>query len=401
MSLDSREIVTSGALRVGGAVLTVLVSVLISRYYSSEDFADYVLYTRVLSFAVPLVSLGIGDVLIKQRAAPTLEPLGERMILLALTLFSVMAAGVYVLASGIVGKPGAYYIFSLPGLFVLEYFGFVFISRKRFVRTFLVNRIVRLVLFLAVLLGVAVSSDWIISVGRIFFYTTFATAVIVAVTSLHLLEKSNHFSKDNLRMSLVLWLSNIIALFANNYPIFLLGLLGLNGDIATLGPALEIAAVFNFFVVLANTFVTPRIAELYSMRTFPALSRLVWRTSGLLLIIMMPGVILTCCLGRSLLDLWGGGLSTPVWILWVLVGAQVVNGVTGPAGVFLNMSGRESTSLRINVLTVAVLVGMLFWGLEHFGALELVVWSIFLTTVLRNCLRYLFMYFSLKSSYDD
>ncbi|MGB1055466.1 MAG: lipopolysaccharide biosynthesis protein [Flavobacteriales bacterium] len=397
MSLNRKEIITSGALKVCGAVLTVVVSIVISRFYSAEDFAGYVLYTRVLSFAVPLVTLGIGDVLIKHRAAVTLEPLGERMILFGLFLFSGIASVIYLLAWNSGGDDDAYYMFSLPGLFVLEYFGFIFISRKRFTRSFLVNRIIRLVLFLCSLVGVAWFSISEISVGKAFFYTTLISMIIVGISSFRILEKSTHFSRDNAQMSLVLWLSNIIALFANNYPIFLLGLLGLKGDIATLGPALEIAAMFNFFVVLANTYVKPRMAELYSVSALPSLSGLVMRTSGMLLLIIAPGVVVTFCFGHSLLELWGGYHSTPIWVLWVLVVAQVVNGVTGPAGVFLNMSGRESISLAINTLTVVVLMGTLHWGLDRFEALDLVVWSIFLTSVMRNCLRYTVMHFTLKS----
>ena len=397
MRLQLRTIVSSGIIKIIGAVLVVATSIYISREFPEEQFADYVLYVRILNVILPLVMLGLGDLIIRNWAAGNRRPLAERKVLALVVGFATLLAfGLFAIRQWSFDGEGAYF-FALPGLVALEFFCFVNVSRKKFSMAFLFNRTARFTLFLILLILFRSLEINDRNVAELFLVSTYCAVVLVLIRFSGSLQSSGDFSWDVFKTSSTMWAANVLNLAAINLPLFYLGVLDLNQEIASLGPALEIAGIFNFFVLLGNTYVKPSMARSYASGEIRETRRIVATAIGALLLVLLPGVLTILLLGDEILNLWGEHVMTPSWVLLSLVFAQVVNAATGPAGVFLNMTGHQRRSLLINAITVASISVLIAAAHEHVDALLLVVVAIVVGCILQNALRFASMVVQLSN----
>jgi len=137
--------------------------------------------------------------------------------------------------------------------------------------------------------------------------------------------------------------------------------------------AIKGAALVSFALMAVNMPLAPAVAELYAKGEKKLLQRLVTKSARVALLGSLPVALGMILFGRWVLLIFGrdfiGGNTT----LAILSVGQLINVITGPVGILLNMTGHEWDTTKgvgiaafINVLLSAILIP--FWGIEGAAA---------------------------------
>jgi O-antigen/teichoic acid export membrane protein len=140
-------------------------------------------------------------------------------------------------------------------------------------------------------------------------------------------------------------------------------------DLALYAAARRLMLIVMTPLLLANLASLPAIAELLAQRKHVELQQLLQRTATLAGI---PSLLATACLiffPTVVLDLVFGAKFQAAAPLTVLLAAgQLVFVLTGAWTCALNMAGRHSETLWINITTVVIILAAGPWGAREYGA---------------------------------
>lgn len=183
-----------------------------------------------------------------------------------------------------------------------------------------------------------------------------------------------------------MWL-NALFLINNRTDLIMVGALRGAHDAGTYSVAARAAELVQFFLIVSNATIGPRIAAMHHSGEHQRLQRLITGTAQRLLLITLPIACVMVVGAPYLIELfYGPTFAGATIVLQVLAIGQLVTVLGGPVGILLNMTEYATLSARafatsalVNILLNACLVPK-FGGA---GAAASTAISLFLCTLIR------------------
>ena len=156
--------------------------------------------------------------------------------------------------------------------------------------------------------------------------------------------------------------------------------------------ALKGSSLVSFALMAVNMPLAPAVAELYAKGEKERLQRLVTKSARVALLGSLPVALVMIIFGREVLSIFGKDFTGGSSVLAILSAGQLINVITGPVGILLNMTGHEWDTSKgvgmaafINTLFSAILIP--FWGIEGAAAasaFSIVCWFTTLVVLVRK-----------------
>lgn len=156
-----------------------------------------------------------------------------------------------------------------------------------------------------------------------------------------------------------LWGTSFIQVAAPNVTIIILGLLLSPEETGPIFSALRIALLLNLVLLSANMVVSPSISRMFHEGRRAELQR---TCSGVALISTAASLLFFFFLvikGDAVLNLFGESYDEAYATLLIVCGAYVINTLTGPTSVLLELTGHERAAFRmITICNIAAISAM-------------------------------------------
>jgi len=143
----------------------------------------------------------------------------------------------------------------------------------------------------------------------------------------------------------------------------------------------ELAA---FALATTNVVIGPRISELYALDDYAGMQRMLRGSSSFVAVATLALALIFFLSGGRALSMFGDGFRVGESALWVLIVGQLLNGLCGPVGYLLVMTGNErvvaatqAVAAVLNVILNTLLIprlGML--GAAIATASTMIVWNV-------------------------
>lgn len=183
--------------------------------------------------------------------------------------------------------------------------------------------------------------------------------------------------------------TNITLLALSQFPIWIIGALRSQEDVALFGASFRLMAQLEKPLVIVNAFLPPLIAEMHAKGERRELQRVAGSMAALAAIPALGLMLVFMVFGGEVLGLVFGDYYSQGWpVLAVLCLGQIVNVLSGSCGMTLMMTGHQGTMLRITLLCGTLAVGGSFLLVERHGALG-VAWAATVGLILQNALMLL------------
>lgn len=167
--------------------------------------------------------------------------------------------------------------------------------------------------------------------------------------------------------------------------ILVLGIFRDHDEVGVYRVATQGALLVGFTLQSMNMALGPHMSKLYAQGKMDSLQQTVTWAARLVLVGALPLALLFLFFGREILVyVFGESFESGYIVLAVLTVGQLINALSGPNGILLNMSHNERLSVMGVVVAVAVNIGLCFllvpfWGGMGAGiatAVSMVVWNI-------------------------
>jgi O-antigen/teichoic acid export membrane protein len=139
--------------------------------------------------------------------------------------------------------------------------------------------------------------------------------------------------------------------------------------LAPFGVALKISMLIGFMVQVTHQMVLPDLAEARQLRDSVKMTKALLRSTLLPVIVTMAALIGVVLWGDQLLRLFGPAYTSALWSLVILVGAQFIRALAGPASMLLTLHGAQRTSAAISFASAVVLLVASAVFTPHLGLL--------------------------------
>jgi len=158
--------------------------------------------------------------------------------------------------------------------------------------------------------------------------------------------------KNIIEISFPMFISSGVGFLITQASIILLGIYHSETEIGYYSVAVSIASLCLFVVTSINSVIAPKISEMYSMNENDEAINMAIKASKLSFWFTLPIVILIILLGENILSIiFGDDFAVAYWAMVLLALGQFVNVITGPTGIFLNMTGRQAILKNISIVT--------------------------------------------------
>lgn len=163
------------------------------------------------------------------------------------------------------------------------------------------------------------------------------------------------------RTSVPFWVTSVSNIFLANADVVAVGMLLGAEPAAYYFAANRLAMVLGFFMTSYNIVLQPLLAEAWGKRDMAAVTRLVHQSCLKMSVPTLALAIPLVLFAGAALRLFGTEFSNAAPALCLLVAAGVVNALSGPADIALNMCGHERAAMRISAVCLganaALLIG--------------------------------------------
>lgn len=395
-----------------GAGLSLLLSVVLARALGADDFGYYSWIMAIVAVVAIPTQLGLPHLIIRETAIAIKNndwPLAKgimRWSNLMVFVFSVVLAVALILLSALFdddadaswSKTLYAVIFIIPLLSLAELRGAAIRGMGGVNLGQIPEAIVRPAIIIAVILGLYVLRG---SVGPVEAINVYLLAALISFILgwflLRHMAPKDIFRSESLTIKSRDWISSA-------WPLALTaGVVVINGslDLITLGFFWEDAVVGQYRVAVAlcsvvifglqaiNMVVSPQIAQLYKSGDLKSIEVLAKKAS---LFSFSIGVVVTGVIvfwGMDILTLiYGAEYSAAFYPLLILCGGQLFNAAMGSVGSLLNMTGNERVAMRSVVLALLINVVLNVAFVPEHGMLAAAL-STSASLLVWNCYQYL------------
>ncbi len=279
-------------------------------------------------------------------------------------------------------------IYALNLLYVEFIRGLKKIKLSEFLRVFFI-RFLNLVLFLLLVTFFNYNVYWPVITYEVAILVTFLFSLFYVVSAINLKKVENVVdigTKKNkyFSTSFTMYQSILLMLMSSNVAVFVLAYYSNPAEVGIYNIAFQLAALTTFVFSAVTTILAPKFSELHLnninefKKTVRFSSKIIFWTTGTISII-------TIVLSGWLMRLFGNEFDSGQMILVVLSLANLINSMTGPSGVLLDMVGRQH--IRRNILLISTIITLIlaFILINRFGAIGL-AYALLVDSIICNCI---------------
>lgn len=410
MSMLVRSSFASVALKVGGMVVSLLLTIVLARTLGPTGYGEYsYVFALVLLLAIP-AQFGLPSLVVRETATALEGNQWARLSgvwrwsLVMAAVLSVASIGMgAAVAWAVAGRfsPSAVQTFAwalplIPLIAFVNLIGAALRGLRQLMRGLLVEQTLRPAVLL-VLLAVGLSTDFTLTPTRAMSLHTLAAAFAVALAGIWFARAR----PAGVRTALAPvyegahWLASTapLAVFAAAHVIVgrtdtvMLGVFATPADVGVYQVAMSGAALVIVGLGAVNLVVAPQFARLHASGNRAALQRIVTQSARIVALLALPAVIVLVLFGAQLVVWVFGsdyaGAATPLSVLAI---GQFVNAFFGSAGVLLNMANHERAAARGLMVAAVLNVVLNVLLIPRFGVtgaavattISLVVWNVLL-----------------------
>ncbi len=161
----------------------------------------------------------------------------------------------------------------------------------------------------------------------------------------------------------------VITTLNNELATVFLGFLGDENEVGYFRVAMQASMLFLISLQSINAITAPQIARMYRAGNKDDAQLILTRSVRLGCLFSLPLMLFLCFFSDELVILLFGNEFLPASnLIRLLLLGQVINVCTGSAGMVLNMTGNEKYALKVQILSVAILIAMLSILVPLYGA---------------------------------
>lgn len=150
---------------------------------------------------------------------------------------------------------------------------------------------------------------------------------------------------------------------------FMLGFLENPESVGIFGAAFRTSMLIQGIHISFNAIFSPIIAEHHHKKEFAQLESLFKMVTKWIFSLSLPPAVLMIFFSREIMAVFGQEFSQGAQVLAVLVVGQILNSVTGPLGVMIDMSGRSKLTLLNSALHLILQIGLCLLLIPKYGVL--------------------------------
>lgn len=394
-------------IKVAGASLTLLLSILLSRLLGAENVGIYFLSLSIVNTAIIVSMVGLSNAIIKYSAQSYAKgdwkSLGglykNSVVIVTLTaIISTLLIVVYApwISSYIFHKHELCTPLRLMGLSILPInLVTIYVSLFKGIQKFAYATIAESLILsmIMVMIILLFSSKNMANVNVVGMSYLIAAIVNLAfgIGVWHFFttgqrSSNGHFAKKKLiQTSLPLYCVALMNMVMGMSDTIMLGLWKDSHVVGIYGVTLQITAVSSMFLVVANTVVAPKFSILFKNEEHDSLSQLVRSSTFLMSLIAALFLVLFISFSDLILSLFGKEFVAGKIILIILAIGQFIALSTGPVAALLMMTGHEkfhrNTTIFSTILNI-ILNFLLIPAYDGAGAAFATAFSLSLKNIL-------------------
>jgi len=375
-----KEILSGSAvtfiLKMTGLTLSYIVALIISHRYGAEGIGIYNLTLSIITFMAMIASMGINVSIL--RYVGQFNKTGENhklkllyryaselifpfSILLSILLYSFSDAIAYSLFDNPLYKPALEFSAIIIPFMVMQNVsvefirGFKKIKVSEFLRS--VNRpLINIVLIF--ILGLFWTNQMIpiysVGIGVVVSAVLAIYYVLKHVKKFKYNPNDDFTKKELIATSVPMMISQTSTFMMSNISLIMLEFFSTTKDVGVFSIALKLSALVSLVLLVVNTISAPKFSELYWKNKHKELQSVMLHSAKIVYIFSFSMIIFFSIFSEFSLGLFGPEFILGKYVLIMLMFGELVNAITGPVGVFMNMIGKQMVLKNISLISLFV-----------------------------------------------
>jgi len=191
-------------------------------------------------------------------------------------------------------------------------------------------------------------------------------------------------NKGIVTIAFPMFLTSFMTVIISQTDIIMLGLFNSINDVGIYSIAIKVATLTSFVLVAINSIATPKFSELYHAGKTEVLTKIAQKSSKLIFWVSFPIILVFIFFGKYILSIFGEEFIVGYYVLILMSLGQLINGIAGSVGSFLNMTGSQIVFNRIIILggIVNIILNYLFIplygiiGAAIASMISMILWNI-------------------------
>jgi len=150
-------------------------------------------------------------------------------------------------------------------------------------------------------------------------------------------------------------------------PLFLLEVFSNTSDVGVFSIVVKLSILVSLILLVVNTITGPRFAELYWSNKHHELQSFMSTSAKIIFIASFVLVFVIAVFADQLLSLFGEEFIAGKYALYILLLGEMINAITGPVGIFMNMTGNQVRLKLVSLLSLLVTVILSFILIPSLG----------------------------------
>ncbi len=364
-------------IRIMGAALGLISSVILSRYLGISDVGYYYFAMSIVTILSSLSSMGYGNVIIKH--CTNSGRYNEKLIksyILRFCFFSVLRSSViasvlfyfssfYLIKYQVVLDANWIISFSLV-LSSINVIAVAFLqSQEKIVYSVFLQYILQPCLLVFSVSAVTYYNNIInfnYAIVCFFFSVFVVSAFYMWMIYPQFLLQESHINKGNFKFDKAeqkdYLISNTLGMIITQSYVFFSGIFVQSSDVAIVAISDKLTLIINILAVSITSVLAPKISKSYGLNDRDLAKGLMNNSMRSILAIGVGILIIFSFSGKYILSFFGAEFILGSTVLFIFIFSQVINAVFSPCYVFLNFCGEQSfiSRLHIYVLIPSVLL---------------------------------------------
>lgn len=380
------------AARIGGVLLGLLFSLIITRQYGAEIMGVVAMINSLMMITIMIGTMGFNTSVLKiipgqiavyshSSAFANFKRIVGLVFLVSLFVGIIMYVSSDFISSSILHNPGLKPLIKLLAIFIfINSIGHVSIETLRALKS--------VKLFSLMQMARGFSNIVLVTFCTLLFYDRYIPVYVIFITMLLvafvafvlvilIFKKNNNAetevkihteSYDKLiRLSFPMLLTASMNILLSQIDILMLGGFRTEKEVGIYTITMKLALLASFVLTAINSISAPKFSELYHNGKIEELSYIAKKSSKLTFWLTVPILAILVIFGEYLLNFFGPDFNMGYIALLLLVAGQFINSATGSVGYYLNMTGYQNTYKNILILSILINVVLNYSLIPTYG----------------------------------
>jgi len=207
--------------------------------------------------------------------------------------------------------------------------------------------------------------------------------------------------QELMKVSLPMMFNSIISATITLMPLLFLEHFSSVKEVGIYSLCVKIASIISIILVIMNTIIAPKIAELFWSKKMAELQKIIFQSVEIISLSSIFMAIILIFSSNYILAIFGNDFYGGRYILWVLILGQLISSISGSVSLFLNMSGYQKVLRNLNALVLVFCLVLNLIFTPFYGVKSVAIVSA-IGTILMNILPAYIIYFKtgIKTFYN-